>query len=144
LEDLVGIRIICYFLSDYEVQYEFVKQNFWIIRHEPVCKPTGYKADHFVVTLNEERIMLVEYNRFKHIKFEIQVCTVLEHAWNEIEHDRGYKGELPSKWQSRFQLLARGLHRLDERFQKIAIESVNYESALSRKKLEDIPISPPH
>lgn len=37
---------------------------------------------------------MVEYQLFKNIKFEIQIRSILQHAWAEIEHSTKYKSEL--------------------------------------------------
>jgi GTP pyrophosphokinase len=140
VEDLVGLRLIGYLLSDYNGLFEVVKQNFDIVEDRHVSKPSGYQGRHLIVTFNKERTRLVEYNPFQNVKFEIQICTILEHALNEIEHDRGYKGELPIELQDRFKLLAEDLHKIDKQFQRIAKESIAYQKTLSGKQLQKIPI----
>ena len=83
IEDIVGLRIIVYTLSDYITAYEVVKQNFRIIENKMVTKKSGYKARHLIVGFDENRLRLFEYRQFKGLRFEIQLCTILEHAWNE-------------------------------------------------------------
>jgi ppGpp synthetase/RelA/SpoT-type nucleotidyltranferase len=51
----------------------------------------GYRTIHLVVSLSNTRTILPEYSEFDDLKFEIQLRTILEHAWAEIEHDRNYK-----------------------------------------------------
>ncbi len=61
-----------------------------------------------VAEIKDDRIILPEYQKFKDKKFEIQIRTILQHAWAEIEHDRDYKftGELPINIKRRFRILA--------------------------------------
>jgi putative GTP pyrophosphokinase len=108
-----------------------------------ITKVSGYKARHFIVSFNEDRLRLFEYRQFKALRFEIQLCTILEHAWNEIEHDRGYKGDLPTELHREFLILAKNLHTLDKKFQRITTRSIRYQRSLSHKKLESIPITAP-
>jgi ppGpp synthetase/RelA/SpoT-type nucleotidyltranferase len=61
-----------------------------------------YKARHLIVGFNEGRLRLFEYRQFRGLRFEIQLCSILEHAWNEIEHDRGYKGIYPLSYIESF------------------------------------------
>lgn len=64
--------------------------------------------------------------------FEIQVRTALEHAWAEIEHDRGYKlgGKLPSHLNRRFKLLSGLLESADLEFNRLTVEIENYAKEL--------------
>lgn len=52
---------------------------------------TGYKATHFVVKLRDEHIGESHKHAWKDIVVEIQVGTLVMHAWSEIEHDMIYK-----------------------------------------------------
>ena len=57
----------------------------------------GYRSVHFVCDLGAQRSGLPEFKDLGGLKFEIQVRTVLQHAWAELAHDRNYKfsGTLP-------------------------------------------------
>jgi hypothetical protein len=45
-----------------------------------------------VVKLKEDRSSLPEYTRFRDMWCEVQVQTILNHAWSEMAHDMTYKG----------------------------------------------------
>jgi hypothetical protein len=74
--------------------------------------------------MSEERQALPEYTRFKDLKFEIQIKTILSHAWAEIKHDRGYKYEdvIPKGIPRRFKRVAGMLEEIDVIFQDITKE----------------------
>jgi hypothetical protein len=69
----------------------------------------GYRSLHYVCRLSGEADQR---------PFEIQVRTVLQHAWAEIEHDLGYKASarLPPALRRRFSRLASLLELADEEF----------------------------
>ena len=62
--------------------------------------------------------------RYHLAEFEIQIRTILQHAWAEIEHDRNYKfsGELPEDIQRRFKLVAGSLELADKEFDRLATD----------------------
>ena len=52
----------------------------------------GYRSSNYVVKLGGEYFgKWYEYQAFKEMYFEIQVATLLDFTWMEIEHDRVYK-----------------------------------------------------
>lgn len=51
----------------------------------------GYRSVHFVCDLGAQRSGLPEFKDLGGLKFEIQVRTLLQHAWAELAHDRNYK-----------------------------------------------------
>jgi ppGpp synthetase/RelA/SpoT-type nucleotidyltranferase len=51
----------------------------------------GYQSTHYLVKYLNTRTMMPEYTRFRNLIAEIQVRTILQHAWAEIEHDIQYK-----------------------------------------------------
>lgn len=55
----------------------------------------GYQAVHYVVRLRGPEILGVQIEAgLRNLRGEIQVCTLLQHAWSAIHHDRIYKGQL--------------------------------------------------
>jgi ppGpp synthetase/RelA/SpoT-type nucleotidyltranferase len=107
---LLGLRIICYIYSDIKKISDLIRDNFIIHEAEDKSEKLGidkfgYQSVHFIVSLSKHRTNLPEYSRFKGIEFEIQVRTILQHTWAQIEHDRNYKfrGKLPESLQKRFQ-----------------------------------------
>ncbi len=131
ITDLSGIRIICYVESDIDKVCSVLEDSFKIDKKNSIDKSkllgtdkVGYKSVHYIAELKDERLNLPEYKKFKNCKFEIQVRTILQHAWAEIEHDRNYKfsGELPEEIQRKFKLLAGTLELVDKEFNDIARE----------------------
>lgn len=74
-----------------------------------------------------------EFSAYKGLCFEIQIRTALEHAWAEIEHDRGYKlgGRLPSDLNRRFKLLSGLLESADLEFNRLTVEIETYAKNLN-------------
>ncbi|VDN46192.1 protein of unknown function [Petrocella atlantisensis] len=46
----------------------------------------GYLSVHYIAELKDDAI-IPEHKKLKKLKFEIQVRTLLQHAWSEVEHD---------------------------------------------------------
>lgn len=129
ITDLAGIRIVCYVESDLKHICEIIETNFKIDPQNSGNKSdllgedkVGYRSIHYICELQNNRICLPEYQQFKSLKFEIQIRTILQHAWAEIEHDRSYKfsGKLPQEISRSFRLLAGNLEMIDKGFDDIA------------------------
>ena len=96
--DLAGVRIALYFPSDKNIIDELIEDSFKIVErkefpenpHKP--KPnkrfSGYWATHYRVKIKKNDDLI---ERFTKTVFEIQVASVLMHAWAEVEHDLVYK-----------------------------------------------------
>ena len=101
--DLAGARLIFYTNNDVDrfLASSLIRENFKIEEdstrvHHPTLENNGkqYRAVHYTVRLGEDRIHLPEYARFAGLRCEIQVQTILNHAWSETSHDILYKDEL--------------------------------------------------
>ena len=75
----------------------------------------GYRGDHYVILFNSERLRMPENQRFRNLKCEVQVTSLIAHTWSEITHEKGYKfeGELPGELVRRKNLLAGMLELAD-------------------------------
>ena len=152
ITDLCGIRIITYFSDDVDRIAELISQEFEVDVENTIYKrksedPTkfGYVSLHYVVSLKEENSSSILYRRFENIKLEIQIRTVMQHAWAEIEHDLGYKSkeDIPDQYRRQFSRLAGLIELADENFLQLKNNINNYEKEV-REKLstskEELPI----
>jgi putative GTP pyrophosphokinase len=128
LTDLLGVRVVTYFRDEIESVAEVIKYEFVIDWENSVDKRTtldadrfGYLSLHYVAELKPDRTALSEYQNYGGMKFEIQIRTILQHAWAEMEHDLGYKSEaaVPRDFRRRFSRLAGVLELVDDEFEGI-------------------------
>jgi ppGpp synthetase/RelA/SpoT-type nucleotidyltranferase len=134
--DMVGVRVITYIESDVEKVCHLIESAFLIHKDKSTDKSKelqineiGYRSVHYICELGAHRVSLPELAQFENLHFEIQVRTVLQHAWAEIEHDRSYKfaGELPIAIKRRLNLLAGCLEIVDREFDTLAQELDQHE-----------------
>jgi ppGpp synthetase/RelA/SpoT-type nucleotidyltranferase len=142
ITDKAAVRIITYFLSTVEEVEEVIGQQFRVLDQERKVSddPTrfGYQSTHYLVTFLDTRSMLPEYARFRGLTAEIQVRTILQHAWAEIEHDIQYKSSsvLPRAIRRRFGALAGLVEIADREFQ--AIDDENHAIQIEARRKIDI------
>lgn len=101
ITDIIGVRIVTYFSEDVDRVSKVIEREFdvdWTtsIDKRATLDPDrfGYLSLHYIVTLGAARAVFRENQRFAGLKAEIQIRSILQHAWAEIEHDLGYKTEL--------------------------------------------------
>ena len=151
--DLAGLRVITHTTAEVARVCELIEREFSVDQENSGNKAedmgidkVGYLSVHYIVTLNPARAGLSEYRRFRGLRCEIQVRSLLQHAWAEIEHDRGYKfaGVLPKEIQRRFYLVAGTLELMDQEFCALAREIDHYRDYVkeqaSRGRLQDIAV----
>lgn len=82
----------------------------------------GYRGVHYLVELPVARLALREYQHLAGCRAEVQVQTVLQHAWAEIQHDVLYKSgtEVPPDLRRRLVALAGMLELADAEFRNVA------------------------
>jgi hypothetical protein len=71
--------------------------------------------------MTNKQLELPKYKKFKNCKIEIQIRSILQHAWAEIEHDLGYKSQTATPYDARrgFSRLAGLLEITDIEFRKL-------------------------
>jgi putative GTP pyrophosphokinase len=142
--DVLGVRIVAFFLSDLPAIHR------WITTQEvlevypdeaPVAympsdlhrklgltgltqaeKESGYHSLHYIVRLQSSDLDQRPW-------FELQVRTLLEDAWAEIEHALGYKPQRRTSFAVRdqFSVLSKSLTALDEHFDFVRKELERFQ-----------------
>lgn len=147
ITDIAGVRVITYYTEDVKKVAEIVEREFLVDRENSIDKRDalepdrfGYCSVHYVVEMSQERLNLREYQAYEGLKCEIQIRSVLQHAWAEIEHDLGYKSEIaiPKRIRRNFSRLAGLLEIADKEFQEIRSSLQSYQSeAMEKVKSEE-------
>jgi putative GTP pyrophosphokinase len=81
------------------------------------------------------RYGLTEYRAFGSRKAEIQIRSILQHAWAEIEHDLGYQRKIavPAEVRRRFSRIAGILELVDQEFIGLRDDIVGYSETIKDK-----------
>ncbi|MDR1095554.1 MAG: RelA/SpoT domain-containing protein, partial [Spirochaetaceae bacterium] len=96
IPDQIGVRVVCLFLEDLKAVVDICRKELSVIEIEQKgsdysFKEFGYESAHLLVRLPDE-ILLKRKNDFVSVA-EIQVRTILQDAWAEVEHELVYKTE---------------------------------------------------
>jgi ppGpp synthetase/RelA/SpoT-type nucleotidyltranferase len=83
--------VIFYFEEDLYLFANVLYDEFKVVDDENKVTPNEYNARQIVLKLKQNRCNLPEYSKFKGLLCEVQLTTVLFHAWSEIQHDIIYK-----------------------------------------------------
>jgi GTP pyrophosphokinase len=157
LTDIAGIRVVGHILSNVDTLCLLI-ERFFNIDNNKTVRPSdrlgenqvGYRSINYIAKLNGHTfIKNPQYEKFKGLYFEIQVKTLLDFAWQEIEHDRAYKtsAQFPKKSQikRKFNLLSGLLEIADDHFEVLSQKVEKYDKKLMSKiekgELEDLEIS---
>ncbi|WP_180234945.1 GTP pyrophosphokinase [Bacillus cereus] len=122
-EDFCGMRIICFFPSDIEKIGDVINKEFNVHHSEDKSDKEidrfGYRSYHFVVSVKDEWLSAPNFRNLKGVKAEIQVRTILMHAWADIEHKLQYKKKehIPKEIQRKFYQLSALFELADEQFE---------------------------
>ena len=106
LTDMMGIRIVCAFLEDISSVENQIKKKYQVkeIEHKGSLQNVrefGYESTHILISIPPECIDLtkIENEEIRNLPLpenlvcEIQVRTILQDAWAEVEHELIYKTE---------------------------------------------------
>lgn len=137
--DLLGFRVVTYFDDGVEAAARFVEKRFDVDLAHSVDKRGreaadrfGYRSLHYVCRPPGVLAPTLEEAGLQDVRFELQIRTILQHTWAEIEHDLGYKAEaaIPLVVRRRFSRLAGLLELADEEFLGIKRDLVAHRAEL--------------
>jgi ppGpp synthetase/RelA/SpoT-type nucleotidyltranferase len=154
INDLSETRIITFFPRTIDEIDAMLHQEFEILERSDKTEDLlederfGYQSVHYLVRLTRARAELAEYQRFARAITEVQVRTILQHAWAEIEHDIQYKSSaaIPRDIRRRFMALAGMLELADREFQAIQDQDAALNTAartlVEQGKYSEVEITP--
>jgi putative GTP pyrophosphokinase len=149
LTDIAGIRVITYYSSDVDRVANIVRMEFSVDSENSIDKRAlldpdrfGYLSLHYVVSLSKSYAKQTEYKRLVRLKAEIQIRSILQHAWAEIEHDLGYKSKyaIPIQMRRRFSRLSGLLELADDEFDGLRKDLRDYSEEIATAQHIDIPV----
>lgn len=98
MTDIVGIRIIVRTLDEVSQVGRILENELAIDDENSVSKQSqldpdrfGYLSDHYVVKVPSPRADLLEWKSVSELPSEIQVRTIVQHAWAAVQHSLDYK-----------------------------------------------------
>ncbi|WP_292605636.1 (p)ppGpp synthetase [Nocardioides sp. REDSEA-S30_B4] len=124
ITDQIGLRVITYVHSDVQAVVDLLDDQVAVHDDRDLGEETasegrfGYASRHLLVGLHPEQEGRPEHRALRGRQAQVQIRTVLQHAWAEFEHDIRYKGSIPEEHVSEFDrrfTLAAGLLELADR-----------------------------
>ena len=142
ITDIMGVRVITYYVDDVDRVASLVERLFTVDWENSVDKRKlleidsfGYLSLHYICSTPS----------FPY-RFEVQMRTLLPHAWANMDHDTGYKSgvEIPSRYLRSMSRMAGLLELVDEEFSKIHVELADYrrrvQALVASGNLSDVPL----
>lgn len=141
MEDICGIRIICYYQSDLEIISKIIQDEYKILKSVDKSDllqfdEFGYRSLHFIVQIRDDKLKISRYKNLENLKAEIQVRTVLMDAHASIEHELTYKKGLyiPYKYRRKLSQLSAILETVEDEFQYLKEDMDSYWNNLVKLK----------
>ncbi|MBN1542912.1 hypothetical protein JW992_12265 [candidate division KSB1 bacterium] len=150
ITDLCGARVIVHFQEQADWICRLIRKEFEIdeansldVRSRLNVAEFGYLSIHYIVTPKKKEILGVPIpNELRDKKAEIQIRTLLQHAWADMSHDRIYKSaiQVPDVWKRECARLAAIMENSDRAFARMAqvldAYAQNFAAKMSQKQLK--------
>ncbi len=96
ITDILGLRIVCPYMEIMKNVETIINEVYEVIESEQKgiehsFKEFGYVSIHHLIKVPAD--ILSQYKIKKEMVCEVQVCTILQDAWAEVEHELIYKNE---------------------------------------------------
>ncbi|MGZ6740815.1 MAG: DUF429 domain-containing protein [Nocardioides sp.] len=129
ITDTIGVRVITYVHADVAAVADLLGDQVVVHDDRDMGQETasqgrfGYASRHLLIGLDATREGEPGYAALRGRRAQVQIRTVLQHAWAEFEHDIRYKGTIPDEhvpdFDRRFTLAAGLLELADREFSTI-------------------------
>ena len=150
ITDVIGVRVITYVQRDVEAVAELLAGEAVVLDDRDMGRETasegrfGYASRHLLVELDPDDTEAAETSPdLVGQRVQVQIRTVLQHAWAEFEHDIRYKGSIPdaqrAEFDRRFTLAAGLLELADREFSTIRERLRGSAEAVREQARDDDP-----
>lgn len=154
VNDVIALRAVCPFLGDLQIAERALCESFEVVEierkgAERSFREFGYESIHVLAAIPEALMPLCE--GLERPIFEIQLRTILQEAWAEVEHELVYKAEFTpfdEPMKRKLAALNANLTLSDIIFQEILEYQKKLNGQLSRRrsafheKIEDVADAP--
>ena len=150
ITDKCGVRVVTKYRAGIQEVLTMLREEFDVtedVHHGATSPETfGYTSDHLLVKVSAPRIALKEWRRFDGFIAEVQVRSILQHAWATISHSLDYKNrvEVPDSARRRLFRVAALLETSDESFDQYWTEvseiRADYRSDVDAEQWRHLPI----
>ncbi len=142
ITDIVGVRVITFYIDDVDKVASALERLFKVDWENSVDKRKIHEIDSFgYMSLH----YICSMDGFPY-RFEIQMRTVLQHAWANMNHDTGYKSgvEIPLEYRRSLSRLSGLLELADEQFSEIRADLADYrrriQALVASGNLSEVPL----
>ena len=143
ITDILGCRVVCFLSDEIDKIGQKVEENFVVDWENSSDKRALIKEDAFGY-LSLHYICSLPFgdkwpDEICGKKFEVQIRTILQHAWSVINHDIGYKSDfgVPREIKRQFARLAGILELADDEFVRARDNMVGYTEDIRRRIITD-------
>ena len=143
ITDILGCRVICFLSDEIDKIGKKVEESFVVDWENSSDKRALIKEDAFGY-LSLHYICSLPFgdkwpDEICGKKFEIQIRTILQHAWSAIHHDIGYKSDfgVPREIRRQFARLAGLLELADDEFVRARDNMFDYTEDIRKRIITD-------
>jgi len=142
IKDLAGVRFVTYYLEDVDHIASLIRKELKVDTSHSHDRAEllgvdefGYRSVHLVVSLKQPRSELVEWKEFAGLSAEIQIRSVLQHAWASISHKLDYKqaSQAPAEIRRQLFRLSALLELADDVFSKLRSDTRDVQRRYRRE-----------
>ena len=149
--DIIGMRVITFYADDVDRAASVLEHHLGIDWENSVDKRRAHETDsfgylslHYICRVPKKLYFKRGHPELNKIRFEVQMRTVLQHAWANMNHDTGYKSgvDVPRPYLRQLSRLAGILELVDDEFSRLRTDITDYrrrmQSLVASGRLEEV------